>query len=117
MEGCPLVIFRGNLWFDGDETQPKLTELKTLLMWIGEDLAKFVPNHYYGFTFIMDMHEWSRKNFSLKIYTNLLEMIQSSLPVRCKRCILLDVPKTFSASWKLVSATLSSAFKKRVRKS
>jgi len=114
MEGRPLVVFRGNLWFEGDRTQPTLANLKTLLMWIGEDLAKSVVTHYTGFTFLMDMSGWTRKNFSAQVYTDLLKMVQSCLPVHCALCILLDVPKTFGASWKLVSAALSSSFKKRM---
>lgn len=45
-------------------------------------------------------------------YTQLMHMIQDCLPVRCEQFIFLDVPKVFSASWKLVSTSLKPSFKK-----
>jgi hypothetical protein len=111
MEGRPLVVMRANLWFDGDPTQPTLEELKRLLMWIGEGLARNVQHHYTGFTFLMDMKDWTKRNFSTQVYTQLMHVIQYCLPVRCERFIFLDVPKVFGASWKLVSSTLRPDFK------
>jgi hypothetical protein len=42
MEGRPYILMRTNLWFDGDPTQPSLDDLKRLLMWIAEEMAKSV---------------------------------------------------------------------------
>ncbi len=112
MEGRPLVIMRANLWFDGDPSQPSLEDLQKLLMWIGEGLARNTLYHYVGFTFVMDMKDWTKRNFSTPVYTQIMHMIQNCLPVRCERFIFLDVPKVFGASWKLVSATLKPDFKK-----
>ena len=111
-EGRPLVVMRANLWFEGDPTQPSTADLKLLLMWIAEQLARTVHVHYTGFTFIMDMQGWTKKNFSNSVYSEILRMVQYALPIRCERFLFVDVPKAFTASWKLISASLSQEFKK-----